>query len=462
MVVDRSETGVSGPGNVLGRARGAHARAREGFAEFLHLEVAGSLVLLVATVLALVLANSAWHVEFEEFWHNYLGITYNGLAFEQSLLHWIDDGLMAIFFFVVGLEIKREIIVGELSTLRKAALPILAAFGGMVFPAIIYTAVNYGGEGAGGWGIPMATDIAFALGVLAVLGSRAPANLKVFLAALAIVDDIGAIVVIAAFYTSQIFWGWLLAGLAILLFIVLLNALGVESPIPYAFAGTAVWFCFLNSGVHATIAGVLVAFAIPSRARMQPMEFVAWTRKKLEEITANDVPGEHVLQSSAQQHVAQEIQAEARWIQAPLQRMEFSILPVSTFVILPLFALANAGGRIVGYDLTKLIRQPVSVGIILGLVLGKQIGIFGTSKLVVRLGLGDLPDGVTWRHVYGASLLGGIGFTMSLFISGLAFDAGDLLTEAKVAIIIASLIAGAAGYLVLRATPPVEPTSAEA
>jgi NhaA family Na+:H+ antiporter len=462
MVVDRSETGVSGPGNVLGRARGAHARAREGFAEFLHLEVAGSLVLLVATVLALVLANSAWHVEFEEFWHNYLGITYNGLAFEQSLLHWIDDGLMAIFFFVVGLEIKREIIVGELSTLRKAALPILAAFGGMVFPAIIYTAVNYGGEGAGGWGIPMATDIAFALGVLAVLGSRAPANLKVFLAALAIVDDIGAIVVIAAFYTSQIFWGWLLAGLAILLFIVLLNALGVESPIPYAFAGTAVWFCFLNSGVHATIAGVLVAFAIPSRARMQPMEFVAWTRKKLEEITANDVPGEHVLQSSAQQHVAQEIQAEARWIQAPLQRMEFSILPVSTFVILPLFALANAGVRIVGYDLTKLIRQPVSVGIILGLVLGKQIGIFGTSKLVVRLGLGDLPDGVTWRHVYGASLLGGIGFTMSLFISGLAFDAGDLLTEAKVAIIIASLIAGAAGYLVLRATPPVEPTSAEA
>lgn len=434
-----------------------HARVGAGFAEFLRLEVAGSMVLLVVTVVALVLANSAWYETLAEFWHTDLGISFNGFAFDQSVLHWIDDGLMALFFFVVGLEIKREIIVGELSSLRKATLPILAAVGGMVGPAVIYALVNHGGEGARGWGIPMATDIAFALGVLAILGSRVPTNLKVFLAALAIVDDIGAVIVIAAFYTAQIYWSWLLVGLALFLIVVLLNALGVESPIPYVFAGTAVWFCFLNSGIHATIAGVLVAFAIPSKARMRPLEFVSWARGKLEEIAAFDVPGEHVLQSNAQQHRAQEIQAEARWIQAPLQRMEHAILPVSTFVILPLFGLANAGVRVVGYDFLELIFEPVSVGIILGLVFGKQIGIFAMSKLAVRLGLADLPEGVTWRHVYGASLLGGIGFTMSLFISGLAFRAGILQAEAKMAIIVASIIAGVAGYLVLRAAPPATP-----
>jgi len=442
--------------NILGRVRAIHARVREGFTEFLHHEVAGSLVLLVATVVAVVLANTAWHEAFAGIWHINLGVTFNGVAFERSLLHWIDDGLMALFFFVVGLEIKREIIVGELSTLRKAALPILAAVGGMIGPAVIYALVNQGGAGARGWGIPMATDIAFALGVLAILGSRVPTNLKVFLAALAIVDDIGAVIVVAAFYTSQIFWGWLLVGLAALLIVALLNSLGVESPVPYVFAGVFVWFCFLNSGVHATIAGVLVAFAIPSKSRMPPMAFVSWARGKLEEIADFDVPGEHVLQSDAQQHCAQELQAQARWIQAPLQRMEHAILPVTTFVILPLFGLANAGVRVVGYDFLDLILEPVSVGIILGLVFGKQIGIFAMSRLAVLLGVADLPEGVTWRHIYGASVLGGIGFTMSLFISGLAFRAGILQAEAKMAIIMASLVAGVAGYLVLRATPLVQ------
>ncbi|PKQ30205.1 MAG: Na+/H+ antiporter NhaA [Actinobacteria bacterium HGW-Actinobacteria-10] len=433
-----------------------HGRVREGFGHFVQMEVAGSLVLLVMAIAALVFANSPLHEAFDGLWHTYLGIHVDGFVFEQSLLHWIDDGLMAIFFFVVGLEIKREIIVGELSSVRKATLPILAAVGGMIGPAVIYALVNMGGEGARGWGIPMATDIAFALGVLAILGSRIPANLKVFLAALAIVDDIGAVIVIAAFYTSEIFWGWLLVGLGIMVFIVVLNILGVESPIPYAFAGTAVWFCFLNSGVHATIAGVLVAFAIPSKARMLPLEFVEWARTKLEEISMYDVPGEHVLTSNTQQHCAQEIQAEARWIQAPLQRMEHALLPVSTFVILPLFGLANAGVRIAGYDFLELILEPVSVGIILGLVFGKQIGIYAMSRLAVGLGIADLPEGVTWRHVYGASLLGGIGFTMSLFISGLAFRAGILQAEAKMAIIVASLIAGVAGYLVLRGSRPEE------
>jgi NhaA family Na+:H+ antiporter len=432
--------------------RAIQARVREGFLEFLGLEVSGSLVLLAATIAALALANSPLQGAVEDLWHTELALEAGDFRFARSIRHWIDDGLMALFFFVVGLEIKREIVVGELSSPRKAALPMVAALGGMIGPALIYAALTRGGEGARGWGIPMATDIAFSLGVLAMLGSRVPANLKVFLAALAIVDDIGAVIVIAAFYTSEIVWGWLLLAAACWLVVVVLNVLGAESPLPYAFAGAAVWFCFLHSGVHATIAGVLVAFAIPTTARMRPLEFVSWARGKLEEIEAIDVPGEHVLKSDAQQERAQEIQAQARWIQAPLQRMEHALLPVSTYVVLPLFGLANAGVRIVGQDLADLISEPVALGIVLGLAVGKQAGIFGMAWLAVRLRLAELPAGVSWRHVYGAALLAGIGFTMSLFISGLAFGSGPLQAVAKVAIIVASLVAGTAGYLVLRGT----------
>jgi NhaA family Na+:H+ antiporter len=438
------------------KLRGFHAKVREGSAEFLHLEVSGSIVLLVATIAALVLANSVWHEAFTEFWHTEIGLTFGNFEFQQSALHWIDDGLMALFFFVVGLEIKREILVGELSTLRKAALPILAAVGGMVGPAVIYAMINHGGSGAGGWGIPMATDIAFALGVLALLGSRIPTSLKVFLSALAIADDIGAILVIAIFYTSQIFWGWLFVGLALLLVLVFLNLMQVESPLPYALVGAAVWFCFLNSGVHATIAGVLVAFTIPASSRMQPMAFVDWARRKIDEIAAMDVPGDHVLQTPDQQHCAQEIQAQARWIQAPLQRMEHALLPLSTFVILPLFALANAGVLLLGLDISEHIFEPVTLGIFFGLVVGKQLGITGAAWLAVKFKLAELPKGVTWRHVYGASWLGGIGFTMSLFISGLAFRTGVLQSEAKLAILITSVVAGLGGYLILRGAPVVD------
>ncbi len=436
--------------------RDFHAKVREDFAEFLHLEVSGSLVLLVATIAALVLANSIWHEAFIEFWHTELGISFGHFEFQQSALHWIDDGLMALFFFVVGLEIKREILVGELSTLRKASLPILAAVGGMVGPALIYALINRGSAGAGGWGIPMATDIAFALGVLALLGSRIPTSLKVFLSALAIADDIGAILVIAVFYTSQILWSWLLVGLALLLVMVLLNVMRVESPLPYAIGATAIWFCFLNSGVHATIAGVLVAFTIPASSRMQPMIFVEWARGKIEEIADKDVPGDHVLQTPDQQHSAQEIQAQARWIQAPLQRMEHALLPLSTFVILPLFAIANAGVVLLGLDIPALMLEPVSLGIFFGLVLGKQLGITGAAWLAVKFKLAELPKGITWRHIYGAGWLGGIGFTMSLFISGLAFRAGILQAEAKLAILITSVVAGIGGYLILRGAAPAD------
>ena len=430
--------------------RERRAKRLEGFARFLSLEVAGAIVLLIATVVALVIANSGLAHWWEELWHTEIGIWIDSFEFSQSALHWLDDGLMALFFFVIGLEIKREVIVGELSTLRKAALPILAAIGGMLAPALIYAAINHGGAGAQGWGVPMATDIAFALGVLALLGSRVPSSLKIFMAALAIADDIGAVLVIAIFYTAEIYRSWLLVAAALLIVLALLSYLRVESPLPYALLGTAVWFCFLNSGVHATIAGVLVAFTIPSRARMEPMQFVAWARGKINEIEALDVPGAHVLQTADQQHCAQELQAEARWIQAPLQRMEHAMLPLTTFVILPLFALGNAGVAFVGQEVVQLLLQPVSLGVFFGLAVGKPLGIMAFSWLAVKLNIAGLPEGVGWQHMLGAGFLGGIGFTMAIFIAGLAFPEGALQTEAKLSILVTSVVAGAIGHYVLK------------
>lgn len=445
--------------NVVRSVRGIKTKVHEGVDEFMQLEVSGSIVLLAATVLAILLANSAAGPAVARFWEIGSGITFGSFHFAQPILHWIDDGLMVVFFFAVGLEIKREVIAGELSTPRKAALPIIAALGGMLVPAAIYALFNHGGPGTHGWGVPMATDIAFALGALMLLGKRIPVGLKVFLSALAIADDLGAVLVIAIFYTAQIHWLWLAWGGAFLLVLVFLNVLHVESPLPYVLMGVAVWFCFLNSGIHPTIAGVLVAFTIPSQARMEPMAFVTWARRKIEHIAAIDVPGQHVLEDPEQQVCAQEIQAQARWVQAPLQRMEHAILPVTTFIILPLFALANAGIRLVGLDVSRLIREPVTLGVFFGLVLGKQIGITSATWFAVKSGLATLPSGVTWKHIYGAGWLGGIGFTMSMFTSGLALRAGVMQEEAKLAILMTSLVAGLGGYLVLRAVSarmPVE------
>ncbi|GAB4280254.1 MAG: sodium/proton antiporter NhaA [Coriobacteriia bacterium] len=431
---------------------------RQDFQSFLALEVSGSVVLLAATVLALLLANSPWADAFEHFWEIEAGFHVGDLALSQHLLHWIDDALMALFFFIVGLEIKREVIVGELSRLRQAALPVVAALGGMLVPALLYSAVNAGGPGAHGWGVPMATDIAFALGVLALLGDRIPAGLKVFLTALAIADDIGAVLVIAFFYSSGVAVSWLGLAAALLVVLVGLNALGIESPVPYFAIGSVIWFAFLNSGVHATLAGVLVAFTIPSKAKMQPVEFVEWARRKLDEIVEIDVPGAHVLETDDQQLCAMEIQSRARFVQAPLQRLLHGLHPFTTFLILPLFALANAGVSLAGEG-SGSVLGPVSVGVVVGLVVGKQAGIALFSWLVVRLGWAGLPSGVTWRHIWGAGLLAGIGFTMSLFVSGLAFESAELVAQAKVGILLASVISGFAGYLVLRGTARGNPAA---
>jgi Na+:H+ antiporter, NhaA family len=424
---------------------------RDDFAAFMQLETAGAMVLLAATVVALVLANTDAFAGLERILHAEIGISIGSWHFEQSFKHWIDDGLMALFFFVIGLEVKREIVVGELSKPRQAILPIVAAVGGMLAPALIYLSLNSRGPGAHGWGIPMATDIAFALGALSALGSRhAPAKLRLFLTTLAIADDIGAIIVIAVFYTRGVAYQWLLVAAVLVAALWLLNGSGVDSTAPYAVLGVLVWFAFLNSGVHATIAGVLVALTIPTRSQLEPLEYCEFAHAKLDEIEQVHDPNAHVLEDDAQQKAAFEIRDVSQGIASPLQRMEHVLHPITTFVVLPLFALANADIRLVGLDVPHLLTQPVVLGVFFGLLVGKPLGITAFTWLCVRLGLADLPRGVSWRQILGGAILAGIGFTMSLFIATLAFKDPLLLSEAKLAVLLTSVVAGACGYIFLR------------
>jgi len=431
-------------------ARPKIAALGDQFAAFLHQETAGAIVLLAATVAAVAVANSPYVAAYDRLLHTHIGISFGGHGFAQSAKHWVDDALMACFFFVVGLEIKREVIVGELSTMRGALLPICAAVGGMLVPAAIYLAFNTGGPGAAGWGVPMATDIAFALGVLALLGPRVPSGLKVFLAALAIADDIGAIIVIAVFYTGQVHWMWLAYALVPLAALIAMNRRHVEEPLAYLAVGTALWFAVLSSGIHATIAGVIAAFTIPAVARLRPLDFANVCRVKLEDIEAIDVPGAHTLEDDRQQEYALEIQQAALHSVAPLQRLERAVHPFSSFVVLPAFALANAGIPLPGAG----IGSAVALGVVLGLVVGKLAGVSLAAWFAVRTGIADLPAGVGWRHVIGVGALAGIGFTMSLFVANLAFDSPVESAQAKSAIFVASIIAGLLGYAALRFWAP--------
>ena len=418
---------------------------------FMHEEASSGIVLFVAAVVALVWANSPWYHTYEELFEMHVSIGFGEWVLNETLHHWIDDGLMAVFFFVVGLEIKRAVVVGELSSVRKAALPIFAALGGMIVPALIYLAFNAGGVGARGWGIPMATDIAFSLGVLSLLRTRAPLPLKIFLAAFAIIDDIGAVIVIAVFYTGDIVWGNLGIAALFLVALVVVGRLGIRHPLVYALLGVIVWLLFLESGVHATVAGVLVAATIPIRVRVDSAGFLARGRDLLLVFERSGEYGQERETSSEQRAILQELEDTAKEMQSPLQRFETALHPWVAFVIMPLFALSNAGVRIEGdiFGALTHLTHPVAVGIILGLVVGKQVGVTAFSLVAVRLGFAALPYGVTWSQFYGVALLGGIGFTMSLFITNLAFT-GDLLnTEAKMGILVGSAIAGVMGYLVL-------------
>lgn len=422
--------------------------------EFLDEEASSGILLLLGTIIALVWANSPWVNGYHNLWHDKLTIGYGNLVLSKSLLLWINDGLMAIFFLVVGLEIKREVMTGELSSPKQALLPIVAAIGGMVCPALIYVFLNLGGPGSAGWGIPMATDIAFALGVLALLGKRVPVALKVFLTAFAIVDDIGAVLVIALFYSGEPVWSSLIVAAGFLLFLLLVNRLGVHHPLVYLLLGVGLWLAFLKSGIHATIAGVLLAMTVPGKARIDQQAFVRHSRDILDNFeTASTGPSEV---KEKQQAALQALEAAIKHAESPLQRMEHRLHPWVAFLIMPIFALANAGITF-SSDFPAIVTQPVSIGVILGLVLGKQIGITTFVWLAVKSRLADLPRDVTWRQIYGVSWLGGIGFTMSIFIASLAFGDTPLLTAAKAGILAASLLAGTVGWLILRNISPLQP-----
>lgn len=427
------------------------------FQRFAQREASGGIVLLFNAALALLWANSPWGDTYHKLWQTKIIIGPEGSALAKPLILWINDGLMAIFFLVVGLEIKREILVGELASIRRATLPIAAALGGMVVPALIYTSLNAGGPGAHGWGVPMATDIAFSLGVLALLGTRAPLALKVFLAAYAIVDDIGAVLVIALFYTAEISLANLgLAGLCFLL-LAAANYMGVRRPSAYLVMGSVMWVFMLKSGVHATIAGVLLAFTIPARALVDDQEFVQRGRDLLEQFDSQTPLGETTETREYRLAAVHTLEENCEHVQTPLQRLLHSLHGWVSFFIMPLFALANAGVRF-DKELAEAATSPIAIGVALGLFLGKPIGVLGFAWLAVRFRLAELPSGTRWRQVLGVGLLGGIGFTMALFIADLAFGTGTNLNAAKVAILAASLVSGTIGFLMLRLTalPPGE------
>jgi len=426
------------------------------FQRFAAEEASGGLLLLACTVAALIWANSAFEHNYEALWETHLTIGVRQFLMDEPLHFWINDALMAIFFFVVGLEIKRSIILGELASLRQAALPVVAAVGGMVVPAALYVMLNAGGEGADGWAIPMSTDIAFSLGVVALLGSRIPIPLKVFLTAFAIVDDVGAVLVIAVFFTETIHWVNLAIGGGLIVTLVLMNVIGLRSPLVYALVGAVVWVSFFKSGIHPTVAGVLVAMTVPLRVRINPEQFVARGRALLDEFAGDGESGPrrgHLALTTVRQRSAlEELEIAARQVESPLQRLEHSLHPIVAFAIMPLFALSNAGVLLDG-DILGLATTPVSLGIILGLVIGKPLGIGIFSWIAVKSGLAFLPQGITWRQIIGVACLGGIGFTMAIFVGGLAFDDATLITEAKVGTLVASIISGGAGYLILRSSP---------
>ena len=417
--------------------------------EFLHQEASGGILLIIATVIALAWANSPFAESYHNLWHTYLSIDLGGIGLKYSLHHWINDGLMVIFFFVVGLEIKRELLVGELSSVKKAALPIAAALGGMIFPALTYTIFNLGTEGASGWGIPMATDIAFVVGILALLGKRVPLALKIFILALAIVDDLGAVLVIAIFYTSNISFTSLLIGGGFLVLLIAMNRMGVRNLLIYTLVGVGLWLAFLKSGVHATVAGVLLAFTIPVSSRINTKKFKNETESLLKDFDNAGEHGDNVLTNSDRLSIIDQIENNCEKILTPLQRFEHGLHPWVSFFIMPVFALANAGVTI-GSGLTSALTHPVSIGIILGLFLGKQIGIFSFSYLAVKLKLASEPEGVSWKKIYAASVLAGIGFTMSLFIANLAFNSPELLNISKVGILAGSLLSGVVGFIILK------------
>jgi len=421
--------------------------------EFIHRQTTSGILLMLCAVAALYIANSQW----SETYHHLLEIPFTiglqGFQLSKSLHHWINEGLMALFFFVVGLELKREILVGELADPKQAMLPIIAAAGGMLVPVLIYTGINPEGHALNGWGVPMATDIAFALGALALLGNRIPKSLLTFLVALAIVDDLGAVLVIALFYTETINSIALATAAAVLLLLVTLNLGGIRRPLPYILLGLVLWIAMLESGVHATLAGIFLAFTIPMRPKYDPDRLLLQINEMVGQIKQAYQREESIVKNDELRARVQALGEGVQLVQAPAQILEHKMHLPSAYLVIPVFSLANAGIPIDWSALGSIVTHPVSVGIASGLVGGKLIGIAGFSWVAVKLGLTSLPHDLNFKHIVGVGLMGGIGFTMSIFIAelGFAHHAQDLLM-AKTGILMASILAGVSGFLWLYLT----------
>jgi len=418
------------------------------FEVFVHRQTTSGLLLMATALLALALANSSLAGLYHHWVQAPIGISFNNWSLEKTLHHWVNDGLMALFFFVVGLELKREILVGELAVPRQAALPIVAAIGGMLVPALIYYSINPSGDAARGWGIPMATDIAFAIGALVLLADRVPKPLITFLVALAIVDDLGAVLVIAIFYTDNLSYEAVIAASILLSLLITLNRAGIRQPMPYFVLGVLLWFALLKSGVHATLAGVLTAFTIPAHPKYDPARFSELVKKLMARFDASLKSDKNIMTNEDLSTLVATLENGVDKVGTPLQRLEHRLhIPVA-FLVIPIFALINAGIPIEFSTLGETLSHPVTLGVMLGLTAGKFIGIAGASWLALKIGIGQLPAKTHFSQIAGVALLAGIGFTMSIFIADLGFsDQAEYLLMAKTGILIASLVAGIGGYI---------------
>lgn len=417
---------------------------------FFKKEASSSVLLLLASLVAVAWANSSFAPAYHHFLHTNFTLALGELRITKSLVHWINDGLMTFFIFVVGLEIKREVLVGELSSPKSALLPAVAALGGMLLPGAIYVLLNRGTATANGWGIPMATDIAFALGAIAVFGRKLPVGLRVFLSAFAIADDLGAVIIIAFFYTKEIVWSYLIICVFFVLGLLVANLLWIRSTLPYVLLGLGIWIFVLGSGVHPTVAGFVVAMFIPARGKYDTDQFVKKVREILDEFQCEEQScGYSILLNQNHLSAVHALELACHEVETPLQRMEHSLHPWIAFGLLPVFAFANAGLSLEGVNLASIFAHPVTIGISLGLLLGKPVGITLFSYVAVKTNIAVLPAGVRWSHIIGAGMLGGIGFTMSLFVSNLSFVSPELLNYSKLGILLGSILSAVAGLLFL-------------
>ena len=417
---------------------------------FFRKQVASSVLLLAATAIALVWANSNIAETYHSFWHTKISFDFGEFYISKSLVHWINDGLMALFFFTVGLEIKRELLVGELASPKKALLPVIAALGGMLVPGLIYIAFNSGSSSLDGWGIPMATDIAFALGAVAIFGHNLPANLRIFLAAFAIADDLGAVLVIAIFYTKEIVWFYVFVCVMLTFCLALANLLWIRWTLVYAALGLAIWFFVLGSGIHPTVAGVIVSLFIPARGRYDTDRFLQNVDQIMAKFKCEDQScGYSILLNQEHMHAVHSLKLACHDVETPLQRLMHVLHPWVAFIILPFFALSNTGLNFHGVNFSEVAVHPVSLGIFFGLVFGKPLGVVLFSFIAVKSGMGSLPKDVGWLHILGSAMLGGIGFTMSLFIADLSFSSVFMLNYSKIAILSASVLSAIIGIIFL-------------